>query len=245
MSGFIFYQGPSVLDGQPIVGIVTTKTTNRKTGNIAQTWILRADQSPLDSVQAGADSSVCGSCPLRHSVGGSCYVNLSHGPRAVYGAFKRGVYGEVSLRHIGEKLRASGLGLRLGSYGDPAAVPFNIWDTLTKYAKYSLGYTHQIRHKNFDKRMLSLCMVSTETPKQTAAINAENLRTFRVVESYDQLMKGEIICPSESGSNCAECRLCNGADKKGPNVAILVHGVLKKRHRLKFSNVNKNIIVAE
>ena len=45
-SGYVFYRGPSLLDGAPIIGIVTTKSENRKTGPILQTWILRADLDP-------------------------------------------------------------------------------------------------------------------------------------------------------------------------------------------------------
>ena len=41
--GFIIYDGPSMLDGEPIVAIATMKTSNRKTGEMVQVWILRSD----------------------------------------------------------------------------------------------------------------------------------------------------------------------------------------------------------
>ena len=44
--GFIMYQGPSMLDGAPIVVIATMSTSNVKTGQMVQTWILRADINP-------------------------------------------------------------------------------------------------------------------------------------------------------------------------------------------------------
>lgn len=46
-NGFVLYEGPSVLDGAPIVAIATMSTKNAKTGAMVQTWILRANMAPL------------------------------------------------------------------------------------------------------------------------------------------------------------------------------------------------------
>ena len=59
-TGYVIYRGPSLLDGAPIVAIATMQTSNRKTGNMVQTWILREDVSPVEASKAGADASVCG-----------------------------------------------------------------------------------------------------------------------------------------------------------------------------------------
>ena len=67
-NGAILYEGPSALDGAPIVVIVTglaRKSTNAKTGALLQTWILRSDMHPIDAVRSGADSSICGDCRHR------------------------------------------------------------------------------------------------------------------------------------------------------------------------------------
>lgn len=64
--GLIAYQGPSRIDGQPVVMIVTGEkgdTANEKTGPMAQSWILRADMSPALAINQGEDKSICGSCP--------------------------------------------------------------------------------------------------------------------------------------------------------------------------------------
>lgn len=47
LHGFIAYQGPSQLDGKPVVLIVTRagRRSNRKTGALVQTYILRQVQS--------------------------------------------------------------------------------------------------------------------------------------------------------------------------------------------------------
>lgn len=62
MRGFVFYDGPSALDGAPIIGIAVLHSKNRKTGNMVQTFIIRADQSPLEAIATGDDASICGDC---------------------------------------------------------------------------------------------------------------------------------------------------------------------------------------
>ena len=46
-SGFIIYQGPSLLDGKPIVAIATTASRNVKTGSMVSIWIMRQDIDPV------------------------------------------------------------------------------------------------------------------------------------------------------------------------------------------------------
>ena len=121
-TGFIFYQGPSVLDGKPIIGIATLKSKNEKTGNLVQTWILPEGVSPVEAVKTGKDASVCGNCPQRQSVGGACYVNVGQAPNNIWNAYKAGNYPVANAFDM-ETLLA-GRKLRIGSYGDPAAIPF-------------------------------------------------------------------------------------------------------------------------
>lgn len=68
--GVIVYEGPSMLDKKPIVMIATgwNGTRNGKTGQMLQTWILRKNISPMDASRRKLDASVCGKCPLRHSL---------------------------------------------------------------------------------------------------------------------------------------------------------------------------------
>jgi hypothetical protein len=82
-NGFVVWEGESCLDGAPIVLIVigfSRKSTNRKTGGMLQSYILRRDVSPLEAVRIGLDPSVCGDCPHRSTASGgegSCYVNMT------------------------------------------------------------------------------------------------------------------------------------------------------------------------
>ena len=54
----IIYNGPSAIDGAPIVCVVTRDTKNRKTGDMWQAWVLRADMDPLTAIRTGADASI-------------------------------------------------------------------------------------------------------------------------------------------------------------------------------------------
>ena len=39
VKGYVLHEGPSPFDGQPIVSIATLHSSNRKTGDMVQTWI--------------------------------------------------------------------------------------------------------------------------------------------------------------------------------------------------------------
>ena len=241
--GYVLYEGPSVLDGAPIVMIMTMDTANRKTGNMIQTWIIRSDVSPLDASRAGKDHSICGNCPHKWSAGGACYVNIGQAPTSIYKAYKRGAYTNLTHTH-NQNLDTAMLHdllenrfIRLGAYGDPAAVPVHLLQTLTTYASGHTGYTHQMRHKNFDPAVLNYCMASADTLKQATNLWANAARTFRIAKDITEstLQPGEIECLADAkGIPCSACRLCDG--KKGtnvlgdfPNIVIAVHGARSGR----------------
>jgi hypothetical protein len=56
---------------------------------MAQLWILAANVDPLTAVATGADTSVCGTCPLRLPVTKGtgrvqCYVEIGRAPRMTW-----------------------------------------------------------------------------------------------------------------------------------------------------------------
>ena len=239
MAGFILYEGDSLLTGEPIVVIATMGGNNPKTDNdfksMVQTWIMLRDTPPHEAVKAGNDEGVCGNCIQRPSVGGACYVKTFQAPLSIWRAYKRGNYNSVINL---ENLR--GAELRLGSYGDPSAVPFDIWRNLIDKVQPRLmtGYTHQMSHKAFDKRMAEVCMISADTPKVALKAHAQGFRTFRMTTDTEQLLPNEIICPNDTdGVKCIDCGLCDGAGDK-PNIAILAHGALAKRYNEKYEKIN-------
>ena len=239
MAGFKLWEGASLLTGEPIVVIVTMNGNNPKTDNdfksMVQTWIMLRDTPPHEAVKSGNDEGVCGNCIQRPSVGGACYVKTFQAPLSIWRAYKRGNYNNVINL---ESLR--GAELRLGSYGDPSAVPFDIWRNLIDKVQPRLmtGYTHQMSHKAFDKRMAEVCMISADTPKVALKAHAQGFRTFRMTTDTEQLLPNEIICPNDTdGVKCIDCGLCDGAGDK-PNIAILAHGALAKRYNEKYEKIN-------
>lgn len=228
VSGYVIYDGPSMIDGQRIVAIVTglTGSRNTKTGKMVQTYIIRPDMHPLDAVRTGADVSICGSCIHRGDgtgAGRSCYVTLVHGPRVVYDALTRGVYPAATPVDVAEIV--AGRMVRLGTYGDPAAVPLAVWQALVAKAAGWTGYTHQWR--TIDRAWSKLVMASADGADDAFDAWVRGYRTFRVGA---EPMKGkEINCPAseEAGkrTQCVDCGLCMGATSRSPvSIQIAPHG---------------------
>jgi hypothetical protein len=238
MNGVILYEGPSALDGKPVVVIATGlkgKSRNEKTGAMVQTWIMRTDIAPHDAAQTGDDASVCGDCPHRgtvvdgKNVGRSCYVTLFQAPLSVWKTYKRGGYPKVTAFEAADLF--AGRMVRLGSYGDPVAAPFAMWKLATSKAAGWTGYTHQWR--TADVRFAALCMASADTPEEGQAAREAGWRTFRVRVEGQAVAPREFICPAskEAGykTDCASCKACMGTDAKAKaSPVIIAHGAVAR-----------------
>ena len=234
----ILYQGASLINGQPIVALAQSDSTNKKTGNMLQTYILDATTDPITASRTGLDASICGSCPHRgtpnnnekgQATNRTCYVTLAHAPLGKYKAYKKGVYGTKTATLKEVESFGSLQGVRLGTYGDPCAVPNDIWKALTSKALYSTAYTHAAINP-----MPESIMTSTDNLKQSIDAWGRNERTFRVISSIDQLYKRrEILCPAseEMGkrATCASCKLCGGSKISAKSIAIVAHGTSKRK----------------
>jgi hypothetical protein len=232
-SGYIIYRGASLLDGKPIVVVaITGESKNGKTGNLVQTYIM-ADNglSPVESARNLDDVSVCGDCKHRRGMGGSCYVNLGQGARSVMDGVMRGIYPE---KILASTIAAKGRKVRLGTYGDPAAVPAAVWSSLLRQASGHTGYTHQWASGKAD-HVKQWCMASADTPKEMAIAKANGWRTFRVrVADGSPEYSHEMKCPASEEMNkrltCEDCMACSGGESsKKASVTIIVHGSLKNR----------------
>lgn len=226
MKNGIFYRGPSLIDGAPIVGVAVYSDRNTKTGRVLQTYIIRADVNPLEASKTGADVSICGSCPLRgtpttdparkQAAGRRCYVNLGQGPLAVFRALQNGRYPDVDPAAIG-----AGRMVRVGTYGDPAAIPGEAWDALLSQATTWTAYTHQKPWRP------DIAMQSADTLGEAQAHWRAGRRTFRVLTGLADLDPvNEALCPAskEAGRRvqCAACKLCKGS-ARGKSIAIVEH----------------------
>jgi hypothetical protein len=220
-NGWIAYEGVSQLDEQPIACIITGTvnfSTNRKTGPMLQSWILRSDLHPKAALNTGADASVCGNCKLRKNSAGKrvCYVNPI-GLSQVYSQYRAGKYNYLPNF---EYVKA----LRIGSYGDPTAVPIEVWQKLISQVATYTGYTqnwHQSQFQNYK----SLCMASVSSPQEASAAHRLGWKTYRVKTAQEPILLKEVYCPAAKPTadlNCKNCHLCNG---QTANICINVHGI--------------------
>jgi hypothetical protein len=221
-NGWIAYEGPSQLDGQPIVCIITGSikpTSNSKTGLMLQSWIIRSDIHPNEAIQSKQDKSVCGNCKFRADKKGHrvCYVNpMPLGQ--IYKQYKLGNYDRTpNFNYVNA--------LRIGSYGEPTAVPIKYWLSLVKASRLYTGYTQQWARPQF-QNYKHFCMASVTCNSETVAARKLAWRTYRI-RTDDIILAGEVDCPGAykpQTTNCASCGLCNGSSA---NVSVKVHGIGK------------------
>jgi len=216
-NGYLAYHGPSELDGNPIKVIVTGNyrpSANSKTGDMLQVWIMPADVKPSETVKTGQDSSVCGDCPARPKNGGKCYVNTWQAPNRTWNA---------SYPNQADNPRNAPV--RLGAWGDPAAIPIGVLKDILGRSPKHTGYTHQWRN---NPELAEIVMASVDNESEAIEASELGWRYFRVLHKGDTLGSGEILCPAskEAGKKvtCADCGLCAGNSRKAKNVAIYQHG---------------------
>lgn len=243
-TGFVFYRGPSTLDGKPVVGVcLVGQSTNKKTGSMAQTYIIREDVHPVEAVNTGEDASICGQCPhrlvmryyldkktgkIKYGLRRTCYVNLGHGPTAVFSGLKRGIYPDASPELLA---RLRGRMLRLGTYGDPVAIPKSAWEPLLNSGIIGhTGYTHQWQTV-LGGQWVGKLMASVDSALERVRAQANGWKTFSVInstETHADAQSGQ--CPG-SGEykartgrivQCQDCKLCNGSRA---SIAIRGHGI--------------------
>ncbi len=240
-SGAIIYRGPSAIDGEPIIVVLVglaAPSSNSKTGGMLQTHILRADIPPTVAIAAGMDVSVCGDCQYRSRASGgsgTCYVQVGQGPLSVYRGMERGIYPEVDGVTAALAIAESGRGLRIGSYGDPAAIPAagEFWGPLAAAAPFHTGYTHAA-HLDIGESLRGLCHASADSVWEAAAFQSDGWATFRVAAEGDSHReRSEARCPAsaEAGHKvtCATCPMrCDGS---GVSTVIQAHGATRRSFR--------------
>lgn len=223
----------SRIDAEPVVVLVSRNpSSNRKTGPMISAAIVHEHVPPHEAQRTGDDASVCGQCALRpllakRNAGPRCYVLTAYSLRAQWNAFEAGRYEEYDPDR--DRIR---LPLRIGSYGDPCAVPLEFWKELLRHTRAWTGYTHRWR-ENPEYRELLMASVDSEAE----LYEAWNLgwRTYRVRQAEDQVLPGEFVCPAsnEGGHQhlCFTCRACDGVARGGKKVSpvVIVHGNSARR----------------
>jgi len=250
-TGYLIYEGPSALDPSVNIAVIVNRVrgdaTNEKTGSMAQSFILRTDMPPNVALKTKQDHAICGACP--YAGGNGCYVSIKM-VCSVYSAYKRGSYLKSTPEAVADIVSAnvkSGrlAGFRAGSYGDPAAAPFEIWEPVVTAVRAeggkTSGYTHQWSERyaymgrTADPRFRALVMASAHGPVDAILAQADEWRPFTVFGSAEELrLSGMAMCPAskEAGhrktcSTCGNQSACNGrkgVDDRRVGVGIVVHG---------------------
>lgn len=220
----VVWRGRSALNGGRIQAIVTFDSRNTKTGDMAQLWILPLGVDPKTAQRTGEDAAVCGDCPMRPAnqearealgLESPCYVKTARAPLSTWKAARRK---SASLARAVAAVR--GRALRLGAYGDPAALPERIVRALCAVASGWTGYTHSPKAAPY---LRAFVMASAETSLDALRLRREGWRTFR----QGATGPGEATCPATThGVQCRDCLLCDGVKREGDarkSVAIANH----------------------
>lgn len=234
--GFILWRGNSPIDGEPIVAIMTLESSNRKTGNMAQVYILHADKLPTIALADGSDHSICGDCPHRRKWNPaeakytrSCYVNVGQSVNSVFRAFKRGSYVDVSetmpldVWRWFERKYLNRFKIRWGAYGDPAMIPLRVVRHWNNCATAHTGYTHQWKF-SWAAPFKGIFQASCDSFADYMQASSAGWKTFAVVPKGDAPFSGK-LCPAtaeNSQAQCATCKLCDGAKT---DIFVVAHGV--------------------
>lgn len=213
--GYIIYSGKSYLTGKhEIAGILTLKSSNEKTGNIAQiTYFPTSPDS--DKTYSENKKAVCGNCPLLGSV---CYVSPM-GTSSIKRAYEADNYQPVTLDQLPAIL--AGYIVRNGADGDPLSIPPQYINAIHSSAGIHLSYSHQWQN---NPEQAGFHMASVETPELAQQAQAEGWKTYRVRPTEnDPIMDNEILCPNEKDPSiqCIDCQLCTG---NKVNVVVTAHG---------------------
>jgi hypothetical protein len=221
--GFVLFEDPR------IVVIATLETTNEKTGDMVQIWILSRAVNPVDAVRNGSDADVCLDCKHR-GMGAkdrTCYVKVFQAPYAIWHAYQRGRYAFLSIE--GYAVAFGDRKIRFGAYGEPVLIPLAIVAELSRVSRGRTGYTHQFANPAY-QAYRAFIMASVDTPAEFVAAKALGWRTFRIRAEGTELFPREIVCPAsdEAGkrTQCERCLLCSGTYDGDPrkDIAIFPHG---------------------
>lgn len=250
----IIFDGISRIDNKThIRGIltgVTSPTSNGKTGPMAQLWIVRADMShgqslsiPYEGTERGwpgerpdmADAAVCGGCPFAGGQG--CYVT-TQATASIHKAAVAGRYPQETLDTLAPLLMAQHrrgviAGLRLGAYGDPVALPFELIEDLmnrlqpVRHTFQVTGYTHawkaQYRMADQpepDERWRRYLMASCHHAADSLLAYKQGWRPYVVlprgtpeeIRAYARAADVAICPASDEANNRLTCAACGGCD---------------------------------
>lgn len=165
----------------------------------------------------------------------ACYVRLEQAPTGIFKAYKAGKYKSVTPRYAaGIVARRE---LRIGAYGDSAALPISSIKPLASAAGLLTNYSHAGAYATGRfNRLAAFTMASADSIEQAQTYWNRGFRTFRVTSNYTtrngikrvtDLTSGESQCPKtiDKKITCIDCGLCDG-NRRGlqSNIVAPAHG---------------------
>jgi hypothetical protein len=188
----LIYRGPGAQSGKPINVVLTVSSANSKIGALAQVWIVPHEHRLIlkDDPDAGVtanDDAVCGTCPLRANgaAGRLCYVNPLTAGNVTKTAYRKA---DTDVVPVPVSLRGQALGLRIGAYGDPAEIPFDLLMQLVSLANSTgarrsgqVGYTQHWRTMGHNpphaRYLMASCFSVEEAPVEETTDNTNESET--------------------------------------------------------------------
>tara|TARA_R100000951_G_scaffold52157_1_gene43889 strand:+ start:459 stop:1253 length:795 start_codon:yes stop_codon:yes gene_type:complete len=156
-----------------------------------------------------------------------CYVKTFQAPLSVWKSYKKGNYEKISLHKLSKLLTFRSV--RVGSYGDPAVIPNEVWDKMLSRTLGNTGYTHQ--WQKCEQRYSRFNMASVDSLEEKRQANKLGYRTFRTRLASEPIESDEVVCLSDKVAregkklvSCADCMMCSGNNSKvKKNIAIIIH----------------------
>jgi len=213
-------------DGRPVmVKFLGFKSgsNNTKTGSVIQSYMLPLGW--MDAKRAGDDYSVCGNCRHSQANDADCYVRKGPAQMGLFTTMKK--YPDVVTDDITDHLELFlGKFVRFGSYGEPVLMGERTVRAVCSVAANWTGYTHRWKEPDYQWAK-QYFMASVDTDDEYHTAKHMGWRTFRVRQSTNPLLQGEISCPAskEAGykTACVECGLCRGVSRRAKDINIIKH----------------------
>ena len=221
--------------GQDVLIQFQYGSTNSKTGNGVQIWILPYRWITEGKSAMDDDEASCMDCPHSKRANRTCYVRkgnaemgLKSKVASMHKAFNEGRLEILPLSDIitHELEACRGLFVRFGAYGEPILLGEANVRAITEVASSFTGYTHQWRMPMYQWAS-KYFMSSADTEGLMTVAHDLGWRTFRVLLKGDEKTSAEVTCPAsvEGGRKvtCNVCGLCKGTQSKAKSIAIIKH----------------------
>ena len=224
--GFIIDRGYSPFNGKPFVAILDlARSSNAKTGDMAQVWILCRDTQPFEATKNGDDETICGNCQFRRQENGTrlCYVNAAWRAAQVWKSYKACEYEEDMRREHIPLIKHRKI--RWGAYGDPAIINPQVFWGINEHCLGHTGYTRAWR-EDWAQSYKGIFMASCKTYEEHCEAADNEWKTFNVHAVGEHPYAG-FICPHDGfGIQCCDCGHCDGDSK---HISQVAHGSSKRK----------------